>query len=91
MDVQNDLVDDFSPLSVSRIPDLPTEVIGIVAKILQSQCLFRTCANLNETCRAVFEETQPALWKIVILCYHSRDRDSKYKQLKESKGAQYIE
>lgn len=71
---------------------LPTDVLVLVAEELQSQLLLRTCANLNETCRDVYAQTLPVLWKLVIFHNSAGNDDSdRWSGLIKSAGAGYIE
>lgn len=45
---------------------LPVVVIGIIAKQLIADSQFGTCAALNRTCRAVYSQTLPTLYRICV-------------------------
>ncbi|KAJ9095590.1 hypothetical protein QFC21_005461 [Naganishia friedmannii] len=71
---------------------LPTDVLVLITEELQSQLLFRTCANLNETCHDVYAQTLPVLWKLVIFRNSVKNEDpGKWSRLTKSAGAEYIE
>ncbi|KAJ9103376.1 hypothetical protein QFC19_004475 [Naganishia cerealis] len=74
------------------VPQLPTDVIGLIAEELQSRFHFRTCANLNMSCRDVFEQTLPILWKLVIFRKSAQVEDpGNWSRFTKSSGAKYIE
>ncbi|KAJ9114992.1 hypothetical protein QFC22_005320 [Naganishia vaughanmartiniae] len=80
------MIDDESPLQ------FPTDVLVLIAEELQSRTLFRTCANLNETCRDVFAQTLPVLWKLVVFRNSGGNSDpERWSRLTKSAGAEYVE
>jgi hypothetical protein len=46
---------------------LPLDIIGVIAKQLIADGSYGTCAALNVTCKAVFQETLRILWKRLVL------------------------
>jgi hypothetical protein len=59
----------FPDLFSSRqmIPDLPVEIIGVIAGHLAGMFAFATLASLNVTNRNVRYETLPVLWETLLL------------------------
>lgn len=54
---------------------LPLDVIGVIAKILQTELQLKTCANLNLTSRAVYQETLPTLYNVAFLLRQVQSRE----------------
>ena len=47
---------------MSHQQDLPSEIYGVIADILVSAGLPRTCASLNEVSRTAYDGTVSVLW-----------------------------
>jgi hypothetical protein len=75
------------------MPDLPNDVLSIIAEILVSKHHYRTCANLNTTCRGVHEDTKAILFKIVVIprTWDENARKEKCQHLLEASGAEHTE
>jgi hypothetical protein len=76
-----------------KIPDLPNDVMSIIAEILVAEHNYGTCASLNRTCRGVREDTLAILWKVVVIpkAWERDARDEWWHLLGEDSGAQYTE
>jgi hypothetical protein len=73
--------------------DLPNDVLSIIAKILVSKHHYRTCANLNTTCRGVHEDTKAILFRIVVIprVWDATARKEKFRWFLEASGAEHTE